>query len=245
MLNAEQKIAVISGGSSGIGRAFVAALHEAGWRICASGRDAEKLRQLERDFPGVRTIVCDVADRDAVATAAAAILGEEPRIDLLISNAGGLVEIDFTTPALGDLDLTAEIRSNLIGAIDWIAAFLPGLRRASEGRIIIVGSGYGVAPVTRAPVYSAAKAGLHGFAKALRRQLAPLGIGVTEVLPPLVDTPAVAHRQGKKLSAAAIATETLNASARKQEEVYPGQARMLPLMLRLAPRFIEKMVAAS
>jgi uncharacterized oxidoreductase len=77
---------------------------------------------------------------------------------------------------------------------------LPGLRRAGKASIVIVSSGYALAPATRAPICSAAKAALHSLSKSLRRQLAPLNISVTEVAPHLVDTPAVAHRPGAKMS---------------------------------------------
>ena len=241
----KQKVAVVSGGSSGIGRALVAALCKDGYRVLTCGRDAAKLRRLEQDLPGVRGYICDVADRQAVQRFAAEVLADHPAIDLLISNAGGLREIDFTAPDLAAIDCTAELRSNLEGAIHLIAAFMPGLRRASPAAILVVSSGYALAPATRAPITSASPAALHSLCKSLRRQLAPLKISVTELLPPLVDTPAVAHRQGKKISAEAVANLALAGAIRGAEEICPGDVRMLPLMLRLLPGVAEKIVAKT
>ena len=240
-----QKIAVVSGGSSGIGRALVAALCKDGYGVLTCGRDAARLRQLERELPGVRGYICDVSDRQAVQAFAAQVLAEHPAIDLLISNAGGLREIDFTAPDLSAIDFTAELRINLEGAIHLIAGFMPGLRRAAPASILVVSSGYALAPATRAPIYSASKAALHNLCKSLRRQLEPLHIGVTELLPPLVDTPAVAHRQGKKISAEAVAQMALAGVRRGTQEVHPGDVRALPLMLRLLPGVAEGIVART
>ena len=233
------------GGSSGIGKAFVGALCERGYVVVTCGRDPAKLRQLEAEHPGVETHAVDVSDAAAMRDFSSGVLAAHPRIDLLISNAGGLREIDFTSETLQSLDLTAEIRSNLEGAIHLISNFLPGLRRAGRSSIVIVSSGYAVAPSTRAPIYSASKAALHSLSKSLRRQLAPLNITVTEVAPPVVDTPSVAHRKVAKMSAKDVVEQTLSAASKGVKEVYPGQARWLPLLLRIAPSFAENMVAKT
>ncbi len=81
----------------------------------------------------------------------------------------------------------------------------------------MVSSGYALALATRAPVYDAGKAGLHAFTKALRHQLAPRGVRVVEVLPPVV------------------VAATLKAIARGRSDVLVGQTRWLPTLLRLAP----------
>ena len=238
-------VAVVSGGSSGIGRAFVAALHARGDRVFACGRDADRLRRLEQDHPGVRGLVCDMADAEAVRGFVAAVLDASPRIDLLVSNAGVLRSLDFADPAIGAAEPGLEVGINLGGAIQLVASAMPGLLAAAPSRVVVVGSGYGLAPSTAAPVYSASKAGLHGFCKALRRQLAASRVGITEVLPPLVDTPAVSHRHGRKLSADALVRQVLHAASRGHDEVLPGTVRWLPLLLRLAPRFAEGMVGRS
>jgi uncharacterized oxidoreductase len=242
---------VVSGGSSGRGRAFVAALHAEGYRVFTCGRDPEKLRRLEEAFPGVHTCVCDVADADAIRAFAASVQASHPGgIDLLVSNAGVLREVDFGDPAIAASaellgEVAGEVAVNLAGPVQLIAAFMPALRAAAPSRIVVVSSGYALAPATRAPVYSAAKAGLRGFCKALRRQLAGLGIGVTEVAPPLVDTPSVSHRSGAKLSPDAVVRATLDGARRGRAEVLPGSVRWLPLLLRVAPGLAERLVARS
>lgn len=239
----EPRVAVVSGGSSGIGRSFVAALHAEGYWVFTCGRDAEKLRWVEQEFPGVRTSVCDMADVDAVRAFAAFVQLSSSRVDLLISNAGVMREVDFTDPAIASAELLSEIAINLGGPIQFIASFLPALRAAAPSNVVVVTSGYALAPATHAPIYSAAKAGLRSFCKALRRQLAGLGIGVTEVAPPLVDTPAVSHRSGTKLSSDLVVRVALDGVRRGRTEILPGSVRWLPLLLRVAPGLAERVIA--
>jgi uncharacterized oxidoreductase len=221
MSRANPPVAVVSGGSSGIGRALVAQLHGEGWAVHACGRDVRKLQQLERDFPGVRTAACDVTDRQAVRAFARSVQAASP------------------------VDVTADLRVNTEGAIHLIAEFLPALRHASRASILIVSSGYALAPATRAPIYSASKAALHSLAKSLRRQLAPLSIGVTELLPPVVDTPSVAHRRVSKLAAGAVARAALAGVRAGALEVRPGKTKLPPLLLRLLPGTAERIVAKT
>lgn len=239
------KVAVVSGGSSGIGRAIVERLLADGWVVHTCGRDREKLERLERELPGVKTAVCDVTDRLAVRAFAGRVLGAANAIDLLVSNAGGLHEIDFTRPDLAGVDLTADLRGNVEGAVNFVAEFLPGLFAAGKGAILVVSSGYALAPATRAPLYSAAKAALHSFAKALRRQLEPKRITVTELLPPVVDTPATAHRSVAKLTAGSVADHAVGAVLAGHEECRPGQVKFLPLLPRIAPSLAERIVAGT
>lgn len=246
MSAANPPVAVVSGGSSGIGRAFVEQLVGEGYRVVALGRNAGKLQGLADELQGVHTESCDVSDRAAVFALARQITQQYGAVQLLVSNAGGLRELDFASANLETADLTSELRINLEGAIHLTAAFLPALREARTSRIVFVTSGYALAPAQRAPIYSASKAGLRSFSKALRRQLAPLGISVTEVAPPVVNTPAVAHRAvNNKLAPASVVRQTLSAARAGKPYVYPGQTRFLPLLLRLFPSLAETIVARS
>jgi uncharacterized oxidoreductase len=237
--------AVVSGGSSGIGRAFVEELHLRGYQVIFCGRDGNKLHVVEAQCPGALGFVCDVTDRASVLEFARVVQDQYSSVDLVVSNAGGLREIDFTAIEVATADLAADLRLNLEGAVHFIAAFLPGLRKAAPSALIVISSGYALAPTTRAPLYSAAKAGLRSFAKALRRQLASTGILVMEVAPPVVDTPTVAHRDTPKLPAERVVQEALAALDKGKTEVYPGATRFLPTLMRLAPYWAERMVART
>lgn len=244
-MNVSARAAVVSGGSSGIGKAIVARLHADGWTVYTCGRDRAKLAALEAELPGVRTHVCDVGSRAAVLAFAQSVFAEVPTLQLLVSNAGGSREIDFTREDLSSLDVTAELRNNTEGAINLITEFLPGLRHNDGGAILVVSSGYALAPATRAPVYCASKAALHSLCKSLRLQLAPLRITVTELLPPVVDTPSVAHRKVAKLAPGPVADAAVRGVLAGSEEVRPGKVRCLPFLLRLMPRTSERIVART
>ncbi|WP_193045898.1 SDR family NAD(P)-dependent oxidoreductase [Mycolicibacterium baixiangningiae] len=97
---------------------------------------------------------------------------------------------------------------------------------------------------TRAPTYGAVKAGLHGFAEGLRRQLGPTKTHVLELLPPTTDTPMNANLTGKKMAPADVAAVTLKALERRRPMALPGPTRLLPTMLRLTPKSIRRSVAA-
>ena len=132
-----------------------------------------------------------------------------------------------------DLNLTAPI--HLTGEV---------LRRwPSPAAIVFVTSGFALVSPTRAPTYGAVKAGLHGFADGLRRQLAPHGTHVLEVLPPTTDTSMTAALDRPKLPAAEVAAVTLAALRARRPMALPGQTRLMPTMLRVAPRTLERMVA--
>jgi uncharacterized oxidoreductase len=238
------RVAVVSGGSSGLGWAFVERLIDEGYAVYACGRDLERLERLRDAFPAVETVPCDVTHRLSVRAFAARVRRAHGRLDLLISNAGGSREVDLASlDACGDL--TGEIRVNYEGAVNLIAEFLPLLKVSAPSRLIIVGSGYGLVPSARVPLYSASKAALHSLATTLRRTLAPLDISVTEVCPPVVDTPSVRYRRVSKMRPADVVAQTLAGARKGKPTVYPGKAKFLPLLIRLSPALAERVVAKS
>jgi uncharacterized oxidoreductase len=241
----KDRIVLITGGTSGIGLSLAKAFVRENARVIVCGRDAGRLRAARDALPEVVTISCDVTHVDQVEAMIADIEARHGRLDILVNNAGHLIERDFTQAPLDPAALAAEIEANLIAPIVVTNLALPLLRKAPGANIVVVGSGYGWTPSARAPVYSAAKAGLRAFVKALRMQLAPHGVGIMEVVPPAVDTPAIAHRRVKKVSPDLVAEETLKGLERRAREVFVGSAKALPVLLRLAPRFLEERVGRT
>lgn len=239
-----ERVAVVTGGTSGIGHAFVQTLTARGMRVITCGRDETKLQQLRETLPDVVALRTDLSRPDEVAAFATAVAAASDHVDLLINNAGVLIERQLDDPV--DLtDVETELRLLLTVPIVLTNQLLPHLRRSMAPCVVMVSSGYALAPATRASVYSAGKAGLRAFTKALRRQLASFGIRVVEVLPPVVDTPATAHRQVRKVPPQAVVEATLSAVARGRDEVLIGQTRWLPALLRLAPATAERIVVRT
>jgi len=192
-------------------------------------------------LPGALALRCDVTDAAAQTRLLASVEQRLGGLDVLVSNAGVLVEHDFMRENAAPDTLAAEIDLNLTAPIQLAAAALarfPGL-----GALVFVSSGFALVAPRRAPVYGAAKAGLHAFARSLRRQAGAHGVLVLEVLPPVVDTPSTAHRAVKKMSPESVAEATLRALAARRDEALLGEVRFLPGLLRVAPRWIEAMVA--
>jgi uncharacterized oxidoreductase len=163
------------------------------------------------------------------------------RLDVLINNAGTFIQRDFATGVDATQGLEQEVAVNLTAPIQLTSEALN--RWPTMSAIVFVTSGYALVSPARAPTYGAVKAGLHGFAEGLRRQLAPRGTHVLELLPPLVDTPMTANTKGKKISPAEVAAVTLRALALRRPMALPGQTKLLPMMLRIAPDTIKRLVA--
>jgi uncharacterized oxidoreductase len=238
------RIVLVTGGTSGIGYALAQQFRDAGARVVDCSRSQKRLDATGNSLPGITGLRCDVTEPDQLRHLVGEVGARFGKLDILVNNAGVLSERDFTDPVDLD-DVEAEIQVNLVSPIKLTSLAMPLLRKADRASIVMVISGYALAPSTRAPVYSAAKAGLRAFSKALRRQVGPLGITVVEVIPPLVDTPAVAHREGKKISPQAVAAATLSALASGRSEVLIGRVRSLPLLMRMAPGLAETIVARS
>jgi uncharacterized oxidoreductase len=235
------KAVLVTGGTSGIGLALARALVRAQARVAVCARSRAGLDAFAAEQPGAVALQADVTDRASQARLLAAVEDRLGGLDVLVSNAGVLVEHDFMHEDVDPAAVAAEIDVNLTAPIQVAAAALARFPRL--GALVFVSSGYALVAPRRAPTYGAAKAGLHAFAKALRRQAGARGVHVLEVLPPVVDTPSTAHRDVRKVSPESVAEATLRALAAGRDEALVGEVRFLPGLLRLAPRWVEAIVA--
>jgi uncharacterized oxidoreductase len=236
------KVVLITGGTSGIGLGLAKALLDRGDQVVVCARSKAPLDTFSRAYPDALAVQADVTsadDRLAMLDAAGERFG---RLDILINNAGTFVERDFAADPDATKELDQEIALNLTAPIELTAEVLsrwPGL-----GAIVFVTSGFALVSPTRAPTYGAVKAGLHGFAEGLRRQLAAKGTHVLELLPPTTDTPMNASFTGKKMSTAEVAAVTLDALEHRRPMALPGQVKLLPTLLRIAPRAVSRMIGS-
>lgn len=185
----DRPIVVVTGASTGIGRACALDLDRSGFQVVAGVRreaDADSLRAAARGR--LRTIRLDVTDSDQIAAAAvevAALTGDRGLAGL-VNNAGVAVSgpLEFIPPE----QVRRQLDVNVVGQIAVTQAFLPQLRRAG-GRIVFIGSVAGFFPQPFLAPYSASKHALEAVADALRVELAPWGVGVSLVRPGSVATP--------------------------------------------------------
>jgi len=238
-----KQVVLVTGGTSGIGLALAEAFmgQEASVAVCA--RSPAALERFSRAHPDALSVQADVTIGAARIAMLDAVSNRFGRLDVLINNAGTLVERNFAAGIDATIGLEQEVALNLTAPIQLTGEALN--RWPTLTAIVFVTSGYALVSPTRAPTYGAVKAGLHGFAEGLRRQLAPKGTHVLELLPPLVDTPATANTKGKKISAAYVAEVTLKALAQRRALALPGQTKLLPMMLRIAPKTTKRSVAET
>ncbi|MFT4151947.1 MAG: SDR family NAD(P)-dependent oxidoreductase [Paracoccaceae bacterium] len=173
--------ALVTGATSGIGRAVALALAGAGYRTHALGRNLAALEDL-RAVPNIVPLACDLTDREAVAA-----LVEGLEIDVLVNNAGIVPPVvPFAEMAEGDLDAVIEV--NLSAVLHLTRAVVPGMIARGRGDVIFTGSTAGHAAAAKYAVYGASKAAVSSFAAALRAELSPAGVRVTEVVAGRVET---------------------------------------------------------
>jgi uncharacterized oxidoreductase len=188
-------------------------------------------------------VQADVTSSQARTAILKAVADRFGPLDILINNAGTFVERNFAADANATQGPEQDIALNLTAPLQRTGEVFSCWPALSE--VVFVTSGYALISPTRTPTYGAVKAGLHGFAEGSRRQLAPNGTHVPEVLPPTVDTPVNAGVTGNKMSPAQVAAVTLRAMALRQPTALPDQTKLLPVMLRMAPDAIKRMVAGS
>jgi NAD(P)-dependent dehydrogenase (short-subunit alcohol dehydrogenase family) len=168
------RLAVVTGASRGIGEAVARRLAAGGWRVLGSVRREEDAARLRAS--GILSVVTDVTDPDGVHRLAVAVAkAGEGRLGALVNNAG----ITGGGPLEGAGEAArAVVETNLVGPMLVTAELLPMLR-AARGRIVNIGSSSAVLATPFLAAYAASKAGLEAWSIALRRELAPFGVGVT------------------------------------------------------------------
>jgi NAD(P)-dependent dehydrogenase (short-subunit alcohol dehydrogenase family) len=181
---------VVTGASTGIGRACVGQLARAGARVWATVRSDKDEESLRRDHPDVRVLRMDVTDADSVAAAGAQVTAAGP-LHGLVNNAG--VALPAPLEHIPVELFRRQLEVNLIGQLAVTQAMLPALRAArdqdADARIVMIGSIGGRIAAPMLGAYHASKFGMVGLADTLRAELAPSGIRVILIEPGAIATP--------------------------------------------------------
>jgi short-subunit dehydrogenase len=184
---------LITGASSGIGRALALAYAAEGASLCLLGRDATRLEAAAEacraaGAADVGTAIADVRDREAMAGLVEAAQAVRP-IDILVANAGVATGLSpgqvLETPEA----VRAMMAINVNGVFNTVEPIIPAMCAREAGHIVIVGSMAGVRSLPYSPAYCAAKAGIHMWAECLRGRLAAHGVAVSLIVPGFVETP--------------------------------------------------------
>lgn len=180
-----EKVAVVTGASSGIGAEIARGLARSGWLCVLLARREERLRPLAEEIGG-ETEVCDVSDRASVDAVAARVLERHPLVHLLVNNAGVPARAGFLD---GDPQAVEDvIRTNYLGGVWCLRAFLPGLERAAPSDVVNIVSIAGEVAFPPSGPYSASKHAQLAFSRATAAQLRRKRIRVHTVKPGFVET---------------------------------------------------------
>lgn len=231
------KLALVTGGTDGIGLEIARALKAGGASVIVVGRDPTRLAATRAE--GFEAIAADLTSADG-CDALVAVVRDRP-IDLLVNNAGmgATYEVD------GPIDLAAVdacIFLNLNAPIRLIALLLDGLRARPAAAIVNVTSGLAIAPNTRGAVYCATKAGLRSFTMSLRAQLAGGTIRVIEALPPVVETRMTEGNPHRKMSANECARQIVAAITADRDHANVGMTRVLNAVFNLSPPIARRVM---
>jgi acetoacetyl-CoA reductase len=184
------RVAVVTGGTRGIGRAICEALKAQGLTVAANyaGND-DKARAFTQET-GIPAYKWDVGDHQAALAGCRQVAEELGEIDVLVNNAG--ITRDGTLLKMSFEDWYDVMRINLGGCFNMAKACFPGMRERGWGRIVNIGSINGQAGQYGQVNYAAAKSGIHGFTKALAQEGARFGVTVNAIAPGYIDTDMVA-----------------------------------------------------
>ena len=246
-----RQVAVVTGGSSGIGAAIARTLAGRGWQLVLLARGEERLAEVAGEL-GAEQEVCDVADRAEVERVAAAVRERHPSIRLLVNNAG-------IPGGGGFLDLEPDqieklVRTNYLGSVWCLRAFLPALEAGAPADLVNIASVAGTIAAGHSGPYSASKHAQLAFSRSVGVELAGSGITVHTVIPGLIDTPGFPNRarfrsrllQGLVADPELVADQVVRGIERNRlEQFVPRWYRPAAIVQAAAPGLLARAARAS
>jgi len=184
------RVAIITGGTRGIGRAICEALKADGLTVVANYAGNDEAARQCADTLGIHCYKWDVGDHEATLAGCAQVARDVGPVDVVVNNAG--ITRDATLHKMSFDDWNEVMRINLGGCFNMAKACFPGMRERGWGRIVNIGSINGQAGQYGQVNYAAAKSGIHGFTKALAQEGAKSGVTVNAIAPGYIDTDMVA-----------------------------------------------------
>jgi len=184
------RVAIVTGGTRGIGKAISLALRDMGMTVAANYAGNSEKAKAFTDTTGIAAYRWDVGDHEACLDGCAQVASDLGPVDVVVNNAG--ITRDGVLMKMSFEDWNEVMRINLGGCFNMAKAVFPGMRERGWGRIVNIGSINGQAGQYGQVNYAAAKSGIHGFTKALAQEGARYGVTVNAIAPGYVDTDMVA-----------------------------------------------------
>jgi len=242
------RVAIVTGASSGIGRATALELAKAGACVALAARREASLLELAEEIQrmGSKALVLqtDVTERQQVEAMVRGVLSRWGRVDILISNAGEYIRAPIID--LDPADLQRSLDVNYFGGVYCIKAVIPPMLAQKSGHIVAVTSMDGKIGLPPDAPYVSAKFALTGFCEVLRQEVSDHGIAVTNVLPGRVDTVMIEQLRfswiSPKISPEMVARSILDAiRKRKPIVIVPPQAKLLYYINVFAPKLSDRL----
>jgi acetoacetyl-CoA reductase len=187
----QQRVVLVTGGMGGLGESISTKMADAGYRVVVTyspgnTKHGEWVAQMKQNGYDIVAVACDVSDYDSCARAVAEVQSKVGAVDVLVNNAG--ITRDMTFKKMDKLNWDAVTRTNLDGLFNMTKQVADGMVERNFGRIINVSSVNGSKGAFGQTNYSAAKAGVHGFTKALALEVARKGVTVNTISPGYIGT---------------------------------------------------------
>ncbi|WP_295999188.1 SDR family oxidoreductase [Rugamonas sp.] len=178
---------LITGGTSGIGRALAEELHRLDNQVIISGRRKALLDEVTAANPGMKSVELDISSVASINAVSARLIADFPQLNVLVNNAG-VMQIDNAAAAIDEDLLQTTITTNLMGPIRLTGALIEHLKQQPSATLINVSSVLAFVPMAMSAVYSSTKAALHSYTMSLRWNLKNTSVKVLELSPPWVQT---------------------------------------------------------
>jgi len=252
----KNKVVVITGASSGIGRASAAEFARLGSRLVLVARRREKLEHARKELSGYGTevlaIPCDVSDRGQAKSMSDQVLKKFDRVDILVNNAGFAIYGPVSELSIEDIE--SQMSTNYLGMVYCTKNFLPAFLRQNSGHIVNVASVAASFGLPGIASYCASKFAMLGFSEGLRHELHGTGVGVTVVSPIMVRTEFFDNPSFEKMprySPASLSPETVAkavvraASSNRLEIIVPHVVRLAVWLKHTLPFAVNPLMGRS
>jgi short-subunit dehydrogenase len=247
------KVVLITGASSGIGRALALRVGAAGGTVVLVARGRERLEEVAEEIRtsgGEASVhACDLTDADGVARMAGEVLAEHARVDILVNNAGRSIRRSIANSYDRLHDFERTIQLNYLGAVALILQVLPGMRERGSGLIVNVSTMGLQVNTPRFSAYLASKAALDAFSRSIASEILDDGVAISTVLMPLVRTPMIEptgfYRSMPTISADEAAALIAKAIANRPKKQSTTTGRIAEITYGAAPKVQDAVVNAA
>jgi uncharacterized oxidoreductase len=234
---------LITGATSGIGKALTERFCELDNQIIVVGRNEIRLEELAKFDNRIASFKCDISSQSELDKLVDFIKQEHKDLNILINNAGIQYNCNFLDENYSLQKIENEISTNLTAPIKLIRSLLPILHINSNSAIVNISSGLAIVPKAKAAVYCGTKAAIHIFSKSLRYQLDK--VKVFEIIPPLVDTEMTKGRGKGKISPQRLVEEFIKAFKNNRYEVNIHKVKLLRIINRISPKTAERIMKTT